>query len=235
LKIRNLTYLCFAALFVLTGCIATSREITELRDDISQLRIQLDGMQRNQAELSTKMDQTSKDMSALNEKLDESKSGMSVLSQRMDDIHSSLSQRMNVLSEQLSGSSMKIHPTPGEMYKIAYSDYVKGKYDIAIVGLRSYLENNPQGELAPQAQYYLADSYFNKGDFGNAAAEFDKVAENYDYSNFVVKAKYKSALCAVELKKAPDAKKILEEIIRKYPHSPEAEQSKEKLKGISFQ
>ncbi|MEW6042403.1 MAG: hypothetical protein AB1633_12870, partial [Elusimicrobiota bacterium] len=152
---RTLSKLLFLSLF-LSGCIATSKEVKELREDIFILRSQIDGMQRNQAELSSKMDSTSKDMSALNEKLDDSKNRMSVLSQRLDDVHSSLSQRMNVLSEQLSGSSIKIEPTPSEMHKLAYSDYVKGKYDIAIVGFRAYLEKFPQGELAPQSQYYLA-------------------------------------------------------------------------------
>ncbi|MFH2071133.1 MAG: tetratricopeptide repeat protein [Elusimicrobiota bacterium] len=218
-----------ALLFFLSGCIATSREITELRDDISELRIQMNSLQRNQADLSSKMDTSERSASVLNEKLDDTKNRMSILSQRMDDIYSGLSQRMDIVSEQLSGKTPRLAPTPGELYKMAYGDYTKGKYDLSIVGFRSYLEKYPQGELAHNAQYYLADSYFNKVDYAAALSEFDRHIEFYNYSDMLPSSKYKKAVCLVELKRHSEAKAVFEDIIKKHPNTHEADQSKQKI------
>ena len=218
--------------FFLSGCIATSRQITELRDDISELRIQMSHIQRNQADISSKMDTGERSTSVLNEKLDDTKNRMSSMSQRMDDIYSGLSQRLDIVSEQFSGKTPRLAPTPGELYKMAYSDYAKGKYDLSIVGFRSYLEKYPQGELAHNAQYYLADSYFNKVDYKVALAEFEKHIEFYNYSDMLPSSKYKKGLCLVELKRPSEAREVFEDIIKKHPNTPEASQSKQKIQSL---
>ncbi|MDI6641240.1 MAG: tol-pal system protein YbgF [Elusimicrobiota bacterium] len=230
MRFKSFIHLSLLTLFI--GCIATSREITDLRDDIGQLRVQMNNLQRNQADLSTQMDILTKDLSALNEKLDDTKYRMSLLSQRMDDIHSSLSQRVDILSEQLSGSKPQLTPTPSELYKLSYSDYTKGKYDLAIVGFRNFLEKYPDSELASNAQYYLAETYFSKKEYEQSIREFDGLIREYSYSDLVVSAKYKKALALIELKKTAEAKVILQEITTKYPQSPEAGQSKEKLREL---
>ncbi|MEW6039921.1 MAG: hypothetical protein AB1633_00170, partial [Elusimicrobiota bacterium] len=71
-----------------------------------------------------------------------------------------------------------------------------------------------------------------KGDFNTAFSEFDVFSRDYSYSDLLVSSKYKMALCAMELKKNSIAKNIFDEIMKKYPRSPEAEQSKEKLKAL---
>ncbi|OGS19013.1 MAG: hypothetical protein A3J83_02495 [Elusimicrobia bacterium RIFOXYA2_FULL_40_6] len=217
-------------LAVLSGCVATSNEVTQLRDDIEELRSQISFMNKNQADLSLKMDEVGQNMGALKEKLDDNKIRMSTLSKRMDDIHSSLSQRMDILSQQLSGAAPTI-TTPSEQYKLSYGDYSKGKYDLAIVGFRSFIERYPDSELSSSAQYYLADSYYNKNDFAAALKEFSTMKQQYSASELVVSAEFKQGLCYLQLKKPADAKAVFEMIVKDHPQSPEAEQSKEKLKN----
>ncbi|OGS20336.1 MAG: tol-pal system protein YbgF [Elusimicrobia bacterium RIFOXYA2_FULL_39_19] len=231
LKIFGLTsqLLCLA---VFSGCIATSKEVSELSDDIEELRVQISAMNKNQADLSLKMDSVDRNMGNLKEKLDDNKTRMSTLSKRMDDIHSSLGQRMDVLSQQLSGAPLQVDPTPSELYKLTYGDYSKGKYDLAIVGFRSFLERYPDSELASNAQYYLSDSYYNKNDYAKAKQEYETLNGNFSNSDFVPSSKYKIGLCLTELKKPNEAKVIFEQVIKDYPQSTEAEQSKEKLKSL---
>jgi len=214
---------------LLSGCIATSNEFAQLRDDIEELRFQIGSMNKNQADLSLKMDEIGQNMEALKEKLDDNKTHMSSLSKRMDDIHSSFSQRMDILSQQLSGAAPTI-TTPSEQYKLSYSDYSKGKYDLAIVGFRSFMERYPDSELSSNAQYYLADSYYNKNDFASALKEFNNMKQQFSASELVVSAEFKTGLCYRQLKKPADAKAVFEQIIKDHPQSPEAEQAKERLK-----
>jgi len=215
------------------GCIATSREVADLKADIYQLRRQLNELQKNQADLSGNMDSLNTNLGVLNENLEDNKSRMSLLAQRMDDIHSALTQRMDLLSKQMSGATPSLTPLPSELYRLAYSDYSKGKYDLAIIGLRSYLEKYPLGELAPNAQYYIADCYFNKQNWDVALSELNKFSEQHQKNELTPSALYKKTLCLIELKKTEEAKTILQSIIKDYPQTPEAEQSKDKLLSIT--
>ena len=228
----HIIFLCsLACLPFLSGCIATSREITDLRDDIYQLQLKLNDMQRNQADISAKMDGLSTTMKGLNSELGDTQNRMSLLGQRMDDVESNLSQRMGKLSEQLSGSAMKVAPPPSEIYKLAYSDFSRGKYDLALVGFKSYLGKYPKGELADQAQYYIGECYYSKSEWENALEEFDAMEKNYGNSTLVPSSRLKQALCLEQLGKLDDAQKLFETILNEFPESPESFTAREKIRS----
>src|SRR3989339_784475 len=164
--------------FFLSGCVATSQEMGDLREDIYQLQLKLNEVQRNQADIASKMDTFGTNMKSLS----------------LDDLESNLSQSMNKLSQQLSGSALSVPPPPSEVYRIAYSDFSKGKYELAVTGFRTYLEKYPQGELADQAQYYIGECYYSQSDWNKALEEFDAVEKNFPRSNLIPAARLKYAL-----------------------------------------
>jgi tol-pal system protein YbgF len=180
------------------------------------------------------MDSLDNTMTNLGGKLDDTKQRMSLLTQRMDDVDANLTQRIDILNTRLSPEELSpVTPSPSELYKYAYSDYSRGKYDIAINGFRAYIDEYPKSELAGNAQYYLGESYFKKKQYKMAVGEFDKFTDTYSHSDFVPSAKYKKALCQLKLNNKKYAKKILEYVIKEFPGSPEAKQAKNKLKSIS--
>ena len=217
------------ALPLLSGCIATSREIADLRDDIYQLQLKLTEVQRNQADTSSKMDTVSSSMKSLNFELDDTQNKMSLLSQRLDDVESNLSQRMGKLSEQLSGTALKVAPPPSEMYRLAYGDFSKGKYELAVVGFKSYLEKFPQGELADQAQFYIGECCYSQNKWAEALAEFELVEKSYPSSSLIPSARLKRALCLELAGKADESKKVMLSLIKDFPDSPESFTAKDKL------
>jgi tol-pal system protein YbgF len=121
---------------------------------------------------------------------------------------------------------------PDKLYQMAYADYNKGNFDLAIQGFGSYLSSLPKGTLAPNAQYWLGECYFSQGKFDQAIEEFDKVIKNYPKSARVSSALLKKAYCYLELKDKTQAQQILELVIKRYPQSREATLAKEKLKHI---
>jgi len=213
----------------LSGCLATSQEMVDLHDDIYQLQLKLNEVQRNQADLSSKMDNLSTQLGPLNSQLQETTNRMSLLGQRLDDVESNMSQRMNKLSEQLSGTALTVPPPPSEMYRLAYSDFSSGKYDIAIVGFKAYLDKYPAGELANLAQYYLGECYYSQSSWQNAYAQFDLVEKNYAASSSVPPARLKKALCLELLGKVKDSRELLARLVKDFPNSPEAATAREKL------
>ena len=221
--------LCCAFAFSLSGCLATSDEMLDLHDDIHELQLKLNELQRNQADLSVKMDNLGSQLGPLNSHLEETQNRMSLLGQRLDDVESNMSQRMNKLSEQMSGTALSVQPPPSEIYRLAYSDFSSGKYDIAIVGFKSYLDKYPQGELASRAQYYLGECYYSQSAWQNAFDQFDMVEKNYPKSDSVPAARLKKALCLELLGKVKESHDLLGTLVKDFPNSPESATAREKL------
>lgn len=222
-----------ASPLILSGCVATSKEMADLRDDIYQLQLKLNEMQKNQADLSSKMDSVSTKMTGLNSQLEDNQNRMSLLGQRLDDVDSNMSQRMSKLSEQLSGQALTASPPPSEIYKLAYGDFSRGKYDLAVAGFSTYLDKFPSGELAPQAQYYLGECYYAQNEWAKAAAQFALVEKNYPRNGSVPAARLKTALALEQAGKASESKKILQKLVKEFPDSPEAATAAEKLNPSS--
>jgi len=214
----------------LSGCVATSRELVDLRDDIYQLQLKLNEVQRNQADIASKMDSLSGSMNALNSELGDTRDRMSLLGQQLDDVEANFASRMNKLSEELSGSALKAAPPPSELYKLAYSDFSRGKFDLAMVGFKSYLEKYPQGGFADQAQYYIAESYYSLSEWASALQEFEQVETFYPKSSLMSSVRLRRALCLELLDRVEESKKVMESVIKDFPGTPEAHTAAEKLK-----
>ncbi len=216
-----------------SGCVATSQEIVSLRGDITQLQSRIDGMHKNQADLFAKMDSMASSMGALTPELQETQNRMSLLGQKLDDVASGFNQRMNRLSEQVSGSPLPSSPSPSEMYRAAYGDFTKGKYDLSVEGFKTFLEKYPGGELSPQAQYYLGESYYAQNELEKAQAEFELVEKNYPKSDSVAPARLKKAICLEQQGLERDAIAVYKALTKDFPGSPEAFTAKERLGTLS--
>ena len=214
---------------LLSGCLATSQEMLDMRDDMYQLLLKLNEVQRNQADLSAKMDTMVGKMDMLGSKLEETQNRMSLLGQRLDDVETNITQRTGKLFEQLSGSAMNAGPMPSDLYRMAYGDFSSGKYDVAITGFKSYLEKYATGSLADQAQYYIGESYYAKSDWANALAGFDAVEKTYPKSTLLSAVRLKKAACLEQQGKSADAKTLLQSLVKDYPASAEAQTAREKL------
>jgi tol-pal system protein YbgF len=131
----------------------------------------------------------------------------------------------------LTGTALSVAPPPSEVYRLAYSDFSRGMYDLAVVGFTSYLEKYPQGEMAAQAQYYIGESYYAQNNFSKALEEFELVEKNYPQSAVVAASRLKRALCLEQLGKTDEARRLLETLIQDFPNSSEAFTAQEKLKN----
>jgi len=73
------------------------------------------------------------------------------------------------------------------LQKAIYTQETAGDLDTAISLYRQIVNSGSSPrDLAAQAQYRLAQSLLQKGDLGNAASEFERLARNYaDYGNLI--------------------------------------------------
>jgi len=72
-------------------------------------------------------------------------------------------------------------------------------FNVAVARYQEYLDKFPESSRAPQVQFYQGESYYETGDFANAAKAYNRVAVNYDTSRFVADASYNRVLATFEL------------------------------------
>ena len=119
-----------------------------------------------------------------------------------------------------------------DTFSAAYADFAKGNFALALAGFQDFLKKYPSSELADNAQYWIADSYYAQGDFETAAAQFDVVVQKYPKGDRVPAALLKRALCLIEMNRTADGVVLLQHLIQTYPSSEEASLAKQRLEAL---
>src|SRR5207245_9354664 len=80
--------------------------------------------------------------------------------------------------------------TPTASFNLAYNDYLKGNYDLAVAGFEGFLRQFPSTSLAAHAQYWIGESYANKREYRSAVDAYERVVTTYPRSDKVQAAHY---------------------------------------------
>ena len=122
-------------------------------------------------------------------------------------------------------------PNPAETsaYESAQSQRRIGNYQGAIAGFQTFLAQYPKSQLAPRAQYWIGDSYYNLRDYKNAIASQNKLIATYPDSTSIPDALLNIASCQIELNDMTAARKTMDGLISRYPTSEAAEKAKRRL------
>jgi tol-pal system protein YbgF len=118
---------------------------------------------------------------------------------------------------------------PTASYNLAYNDYLKGNYDLAIAGFESFLRQFPSTSLAAHAQYWVGESYANKREYRPAVDAYERVVSNHPTSDKVSAALYKAGSGYAELGDLAKARSLFKRVIEEHPQSDEAMRAKQKL------
>lgn len=124
---------------------------------------------------------------------------------------------------------------PTELFQGAYSDYLKGNYDLAIAGFREYVETWPKTENAPVAYYWIGECFFSQKKHRDAIAEFDAVVTRYPKSTKAPSALLKKGLAYLELGEKGRGASQLQFVAREYAGSEEATIARSKLKSLGVE
>jgi len=118
---------------------------------------------------------------------------------------------------------------PNQVYDQAALDLTQGRYSMALQGFREFVRQNPTAELADNAQYGVGECLFAQSQFDSAAVEYARVETGWPKGDKVPAALYKRALCQDKLQKSADSKKTLEDLVKRFPLSGEAQLARERL------
>ena len=120
-------------------------------------------------------------------------------------------------------------PDEGRAYEAAQAQRRSGNYQGAIGAFQGFIAQYPKSPLAPRAQYWVGDSYYNLRDFRNAIANQQKLVNAYPDSSSVPDALLNIASSQMELGDSAAARKTMDGLVARYPASEAAEKAKRRL------
>jgi tol-pal system protein YbgF len=121
---------------------------------------------------------------------------------------------------------------PEALYEAALRQFRRGSYETARAGLDQFLEQYPAHELAPDAQYFKAETYAEAGDVDQALEEYARVLELYPNSRRAPTALYKSGLIELQRGNVDDARTFFRRVVQGYPDSDEIDLAERELSRL---
>ncbi len=122
--------------------------------------------------------------------------------------------------------------SPQEVYNMAYSDYLKGNFQLAIEGFTLYRINFPQSPLSDNALYWIGECYFSQEEYQKAIDQFNALILNYPQGDRTPAAYLKKGISLVELGKKEEALVVFKLLISKYPLEEETKIAQQKIKEL---
>lgn len=114
-------------------------------------------------------------------------------------------------------------------YDRLLSMFRDGDLEGARQGFTGFLSEYPNSNLAPNARFWLGESYYGKKDFQKAIDAYDKVEIDYPSSEKVPAALLKKGYAYLAMKDMKRASSAFNQVITLYPGSAEAGRASDKL------
>jgi tol-pal system protein YbgF len=221
----------------------------------------------NQGDLQSRVSDVEKTVQMLTGKFDENKystekalkdsaSEMTLLKAQMTSIEDQIKEiktRLKTLDSQPGEAKKKPEETKKEasqypskpieardkisLYEEAYDFFKDKKYKEAREKFEAFMKEFPQDELADNAQFWIAETYYGEKDYETAILAYEAVLKKYPKSEKAQGSLLKQGFSFIEIGDKKTGKTILEKLVEIYPESREAELAKKKIeeidKGIS--
>jgi len=118
-----------------------------------------------------------------------------------------------------------------QMYEASLAQLRRGSLSTARLGLREMLRQYPTSERAPDALYFIGQSFASENP-DSAAAYYREVVDKYPASPRAASALYNLGLLAERRKDMAGARDAYQRVTQKYPQSDEAALARDRLKVL---
>ena len=212
--------------------------ITTLSDSVKAVNARLDEQtnanRKSLADQKLVIDTMANDLRVLREKVDDNNVRVGSLGQEIDALRQSVSAINSPRPFGLETDSATAGTTPDsqapapsgaagvgaspkKLLDGAMADYYASQYDLAALGLESYVKTFPQSTEAPDAQLHAGNSYLQAGKNDKAVEAYDFAIRMYPKSSVIPEAYAKKGLALMNLKQYDKAREALEYAIKNYP------------------
>jgi TolA-binding protein len=186
-----------------------------------------------------KMDQVSGELHAMQQAISDVTTMMGKLQAQLTDLNNAV----KVLqappapppSPTGAGAPAAAPPMPAEqLYNNALRDRSGGKVDLALQEFGDYLKWYGETDLAPNAQFYIADIHLSQGDMESALKEFDMVLERFPDNNKTADALYMKGVTLVKMGRRTQGAEEFRELMKRFPTNDLAKKACAQLTAMGF-
>lgn len=172
-----------------------------------------------------------------------------ILANRQRDLYVDLDERIRTLEERQQGVAADVNvldggalvpgqlPLPGgsdrDNYQAAFELLKQQRYAPAAMAFQQFLISFPDSQLADNAQYWLAESYYVTDQFDLALTQFQVVIGQYADSRKVPDALLKMGYCNYELGRWSDARAALVRLQSEYSETTAARLAGQRLERMA--
>ena len=121
-----------------------------------------------------------------------------------------------------------------DTYRSALMLFGRSKFDDARRTFQKVFDDDPSGDLADNALFWIGETYFATGNYTEAMKYYKRVTVEYAEQNKAPDALFKIALAYEKTSDLGMAKQTLDEVVRRYPYSSAASSAKQELKRIRY-
>jgi tol-pal system protein YbgF len=119
-------------------------------------------------------------------------------------------------------------------YEAAFDVLKAGRYDESARLFQQFLQQHPDGAYAPNARYWLGESYYVTQNYELALEQFKALYERYPTHDKAPGALLKVGLSQYGLKQMDAARETLTQVTQKYPGSDAARTADDRLRSIEL-
>jgi tol-pal system protein YbgF len=120
-----------------------------------------------------------------------------------------------------------------QMYDQGFSLLKEGKYDDANIVFERQISVHPNGGLADDARYWIAESHYVNRNLDSSKQQFKTIIKNYPDSPRIPDAMLKTAYIEQEQGNVIEARILLQEIVQYHPRSNAAISAKNRLAELN--
>ena len=121
----------------------------------------------------------------------------------------------------------------GEMYRVAYGDYIAAKYPLATSEFQDLANAYPDDNLSGNAYFYMGEINLRTQKPTAAVKMYDHLLEHFPDNVKVPAAHLHKAEAMIAMKQTDGAARELHTLIQRFPNSPEAATARTKLTTLS--
>ena len=221
---------------------ATERELaTQQSDRVGQTRQRLDTLTQQQAKTQAELDNLRLELQSINGRFADIDQQRSELQEELALVRDDLGLRISALEQQPTAAAGTTGATqspaatatqPETAYLQAVDMIRKQKqYANGRKQLEDFLQKNPKHALAPNAAYWIGESYLGEKEYEKAILKYEEVIQNYGEHPKAAAAYLKQGLTFEQLGDRNSARAILEKLTKSFPLSEEAQTAKQRLKS----
>jgi tol-pal system protein YbgF len=113
-------------------------------------------------------------------------------------------------------------PGPNQLLQLALDQLRRGSAGSARAGFQDLVTQYPSSDVAPLAQFYVAESYAQEGKGASADSVYRLVVARYPTSEKAATALYKHGLHLQASGRKPEARAVFADVVKRFPRSDEA-------------